>query len=48
MNITITHNDNGSITISTIYNGIRVHQLYIGYTERQAETMFHTWVIQNG
>ena len=45
MNYTVTHNIDGSITISTIHNGIRKHRLYIGYTVQEAETMFYQWLI---
>jgi len=44
MNYTITHNHDGSITISTVHNGIYKHRLYIGYTEKQAERLFCEWL----
>ena len=44
MRYTITKNIDGSITISTIHKGIRRHRLYIGYTERQAESLFGQWL----
>ncbi len=40
MDYTITHNDNGTITISAIHKEQRVHRLYSGYTEKQAEDRF--------
>ncbi len=43
---TITHNHNGSITISTIYDGIRRHMTYYGYTEKEAEFAFGQWMLK--
>ena len=48
MGYTITHNTNGTITISTVHKGYRVHQLYIGYTEKQAERLFYKWLKTKG
>ena len=42
--MTITRNFDGSITISTIYKGCRVHQLYIGYPIRVAKKLFRNWL----
>ena len=40
----ITHNYDASITISTVYNGYWVHQLYIGYSVRAAKKLFRNWL----
>jgi len=46
MDYTITKNHDGSVTISTIYDGVRRHKQYFGYTEKQAESLFHQSLIK--
>ena len=48
MRYTVTRNRDGSITISTIHNGIYRHMLYMGYTEKQAKTLFGQWLSSLG
>ena len=45
MDYTITRNGDWSLTISTIYKGIRRHRLYIGYTQRDAVNSFGQWIM---
>ena len=45
MEYTITTNKDGSLTLSTIHNGYRVHRLYVGYTGFEAETLFHQYIL---
>ena len=42
----ITHNQNGSITVSAMYKGYREHQTYIGYTEQEAKEQFRLYLSQ--
>jgi len=48
MEYTITTNYDGSITISTMYNGFRRHKQYFGYTEQEAKQLFHQWLTELG
>jgi hypothetical protein len=36
----ITQGNNGSVIVSDIINGYRVQRTYIGYTIREAKTLF--------
>ncbi len=39
-----TNKINGNITISTIHNGYRVKQVYIGHELTEAKRLFKTWL----
>ncbi len=39
---------NGSIAISTMHNGYRVHQTYYGYSEKEAKAKFRQYLISLG
>ena len=43
MSLTINHN-NGSLTISSIYNNYLVSRTYYGYSKRDAKKMFKQYL----
>lgn len=38
----------GAWELSAIVNGYRVHQQYMGYTKREAEAEFRSWLADGG
>ena len=44
MDITITKNHNGSLTLSTIHDGYRVFKTYYSYSKNEALALFKQYL----
>jgi len=42
--MTVTKNINGSITVSTVYNGYREHMTYYGYSIKECKQLFKEYL----
>lgn len=40
MDITVTKNLNGSLTLASVVNGHRIQRVYFGYSLREAKRLF--------